>query len=225
MPVIEHLADIGDNLKISYWSTNKNVFRRERREAWISVFAHWQEIVDHYHHITDDHCWWHTEASNLSMLGAAIIRAKEIAIHEYSVDRNTHNGRKRGRADIWVSVGEASYLFEAKQRWSSLQSGASLNGLATSVTWALGQARRYQEDRQFVGGIVFATAHTTRPLKIQEDVKTWRGADRQPIANTAPHGLIVDYYPLRSLASITSGAARPRYYPGTTIVMAFDRVP
>ncbi|MDO9017996.1 MAG: hypothetical protein Q8S73_40020 [Deltaproteobacteria bacterium] len=224
MATIEPLASLGDDLTLSYWSTNKVVFRRERREAWIPVFKHWREIVDHYHRITDDHCWWHTEASNLSMLGAAIIRAEHIAIHEYSVDRNTHGGRARGRADIWISVGEASYLLEAKQRWNSIQSNAGLSILNKNIGWAIGQAGRYSEDRQFVGGIVFATAHTTRSRKIQEDVTKWRNADRSSITDTASHGLIVDYYPRRKLATITSGAARPRYYPGTTIVMAFDRV-
>ena len=204
--------------RIVHWCANDSDFPEKRRSAWVEVLKEWRKIVTEYTDLTDDAAYWNHEISNVSFLSAAIWRAGMVAVQEFHAPRAADLGVARGRADLWASVGGASYLLEAKMVFLQLDSRTAVTDVADELTTASIEARDYQDTHDFFGGMVFAVPTSPRPADLPARISAWRDSSRAELRKVAPHGIIVDYFPPSGLKSL-----KPKndYYPGVTIVLGF----
>jgi hypothetical protein len=205
-------------LSIRYWSCDERVFSDARRDAWVRVFRDWRIVIDRYSEATQDIAWWNTENSNVSFLASAMWRTDNIAVQEYVIKRTAEPAP--GRVDLWASVGDATYLLEAKAIYHALGAKGTIDLMCATINSAMDQARGYREHRNFVSSLLFAHARTSNPDEIDEQITNWQAVDRTALTECASHGLIVDYYPDLAPNRVVF---QQRYYPGTTIVLACER--
>jgi hypothetical protein len=225
MSDLNHLATIGGTLTLSFWSEDERVFTEARRDAWAKTFKHWKLIVEMYQGITDDLAWWNTETSGVSLLASAIWKADTgVALQEFPAVRWGDGGRPRGRADLWATVGGASYLLEAKRQWLNAASRSPGDLLAAGLENAVREAKSYLEHHDFRGGILFAPVFSRIVVPDPEHLIAWRKQAAVSFPKVAGHGVIAEYFPSLSDDQIYH-EAEDEYHPGTLIVLGFDPKP
>lgn len=83
---------------------------------WPKLYKRWKAMIHKYCLATDyeDLPYHHIERSNVGFVAAAAWGVGKIALEEYHTTRVARRKTKSGRADLWISGGHDSDIFEAK---------------------------------------------------------------------------------------------------------------
>lgn len=87
-------------------------------DSWVAECRRYGEIVD-------DHCWWHNERANVSILAIAAGRANWAAIEEFGTEKKGKRAAKAegyGRCDLFLCSPRhrIEFAIEAKVAWQRL---------------------------------------------------------------------------------------------------------
>ncbi len=85
------------------------------------VLSAWHGLLQRYAEVWGwrDVPYWYNERATLSTLAAAVWASGGIALEEYRTDRGEDGeGVRKGRGDLYLSVGGEHFIAEAKQHWS-----------------------------------------------------------------------------------------------------------
>ena len=85
-----------------------------------ALLDRWLQLIGDPYWTSRDAPWWYNESASMSTLAAAAWLNKGRALLDYRASKIRSKMRWRGRADLWMDIGEEEYVGESKIYWPSL---------------------------------------------------------------------------------------------------------
>jgi hypothetical protein len=88
------------------------------------VLEHWFDCIDRYNAVRGDNetPYWLDEKANLGLLSAAAWMAEMVTLQQSPTRKQTEEGERNGRADLFVATPEDRAWLQATQRWPRVNS-------------------------------------------------------------------------------------------------------
>nr|WP_180206840.1 hypothetical protein [Pseudomonas sp. SbOxS1]NYU07133.1 hypothetical protein [Pseudomonas sp. SbOxS1] len=88
------------------------------------VLERWFDCIDRYNAVRGDSetPYWLDEKANLGLLSAAAWMAEMITLQQSPTRKQTEEGERNGRADLFIATTEARAWLQATQRWPRVNS-------------------------------------------------------------------------------------------------------
>lgn len=88
------------------------------------VLERWFECIDRYNAVRGDNDtpYWFDEKANLSLLSAAAWMADMVTLQQTPTRKQTEEGERNGRADLFIATSEERAYLQATQRWPRVNS-------------------------------------------------------------------------------------------------------
>ncbi|WP_137805452.1 hypothetical protein [Pseudomonas sp. G(2018)] len=88
------------------------------------VLERWFECIDRYNAVRGDNetPYWLDEKANLGLLSAAAWMAETVTLQQSPTRKQTEEGERNGRADLFIATPEARAWLQATQRWPRVNS-------------------------------------------------------------------------------------------------------
>lgn len=147
----------------------------ERRPKLESVLARWLNIVNDRYWTERDAPWWYNESASVGSLAAAAWMNEGRALVDYRTPKYRGDTRWKGRADLWMDLGQEEYVGEAKMYWPSLSRRLGHGRTTTMLKRACADAKAHMpvEGTRRIG--ILIVAPWSKPLS---DEKLRRATSR-----------------------------------------------
>ena len=88
------------------------------------VLERWFDCIDRYTAVRGDNDtpYWFDEKANLSLLSAAAWMAEMVTLQQTPTRKQTEEGERNGRADLFIATSEERAYLQATQRWPRVNS-------------------------------------------------------------------------------------------------------
>ncbi|WP_458374194.1 hypothetical protein [Pseudomonas laurylsulfatiphila] len=88
------------------------------------VLERWFECIDRYNAIRGDGDtpYWHDEKANLGLLSAAAWMAEMVTLQQTPTRKQTEEGERNSRADLFLALPETRAYIQTSQRWPRVNS-------------------------------------------------------------------------------------------------------
>jgi hypothetical protein len=106
-----------------------------------SLLDRWVTLVGDPYWTNRDAPWWYNEAASVSTVAAAAWLNGGRALLDYRATKSHENVQWKGRADIWIDLGEEEYIGEAKMYWPSLSRSKGHGRTTKMLEWARADAK------------------------------------------------------------------------------------
>lgn len=91
------------------------------------ILGEWFNVIHDYNELAPDDClYWYGERTNVSAFGASLARNRYTYLQEYTDTKLKEENESAGRVDLWFHDGEEGYAIEAKHKFLTLKSVASV---------------------------------------------------------------------------------------------------
>lgn len=127
----------------------------------------WTRLIVEYAASIGEPAYWCNERADVSILAGAAWRLDGMCIEEYSEEKGTKSDRWKGRADLFMRLGQADYCIEAKHVWVGLKPTPAVKKVVESLEAARRDAAaREREQAHFHLGITFVVPYikASRPV-------------------------------------------------------------
>jgi hypothetical protein len=191
------------------------IFKGDYRRRFVyDLVSTWHKILTDYEEkMTDDLPYFYIERTNLGLLAAAALKMGALPLEEYSADKGRGKKKYPGRADLWIRAKNgATYDFEAKQKWISLNSNNVISITDNILTEAVKAARQIALKSDFSLGIGFIVPY------VSDYVKDKAASFNEQILNIRSIGAdfsAVHFCDKRYWGKIK---VEEKYYPGICII-------
>jgi hypothetical protein len=88
------------------------------------VLERWFDCIDRYNAVRGDNDapYWHDEKANVGLLAAAAWMAEMVALQHAPTLKQTEEGERNARADLFIAGGEERAYLQTTQRWPQVNS-------------------------------------------------------------------------------------------------------
>lgn len=120
----------------------------------------WTRLIVEYAETFDEPPYWCNERADVSILAGAAWRVGGMCLEEFSAEKGTKSEKWKGRADLFIRLGQTNYSVEAKRLYVSLKPSPSVKGVAESLEAAHRDAVACDDQQaDFRIGIAFAVPY------------------------------------------------------------------
>jgi len=137
--------------------------RRERPKLQL-LLDRWVRIVGAPYWTNRDAPWWYNEAASVSSVAAAAWLNEGRALLDYRAPKVRDEVRWKGRADLWMDLGNEEYVGEAKMFWPSLSRRRGHDRTTKMLKWACSDAKHHLQSDGVTRLGVLVVAPWTKPL-------------------------------------------------------------
>lgn len=87
------------------------------------VLERWFDCIDRYNAVRGDNDtpYWFDEKANLGLLSAAAWMAELVTLHSACTRKQTEEGERNARADLFIASAEERAYIQATQRWPKVK--------------------------------------------------------------------------------------------------------
>lgn len=173
------------------------------------VLERWFDCIDRYNAVSGDNDtpYWFDEKANLGLLSAAAWMAEMVTLQHTPTRKQTEEGERNGRADLFIATSEERVYLQATQRWPRVN---SLN-LAQALLDITSDAKRISYASDLKLGCLFVAPqkaqHSTTPEELQDMVDDLQKEHTCAVAWYFP-------YAYRKLRNETGN-----YHPGIAVLL------
>lgn len=137
--------------------------RRDRPKLQ-ALLDRWVSTVSDPYWTARDAPWWYNEAASVSSIAAAAWLNAGRALLDYRAPKVRGDVRWKGRADLWMDLGDEEYIGEAKMFWPSLLRRRG-HGMTTTMLERACRDAKHNLTSDGVSRVgVLVVAPWTRPL-------------------------------------------------------------
>lgn len=173
------------------------------------VLERWFDCIDRYNAVRGDNDtpYWFDEKANLGLLSAAAWMAEMVTLQHTPTRKQTEEGERNGRADLFIATSEERVYLQVTQRWPRVN---SLN-LAQALQDITSDAKRISYASDLKLGCLFVAPqkaqHSTTPEELQDMVDDLQKEHTCAVAWYFP-------YAYRKLRNETGN-----YHPGIAVLL------
>jgi hypothetical protein len=173
------------------------------------VLERWFDCIDRYNAVRGDNetPYWLDEKANLGLLSAAAWMAEMITLQQSPTRKQTEEGERNGRADLFIATTEDRAWLQATQRWPRVN---SLN-LTQALLDITSEAKRISYASDLKIGCLFVAPHKNQhgatPEELQDMVDDLQKEHCCAVAWYFPYA----YRKLRNEAG--------HYHPGIAVLL------
>ena len=173
------------------------------------VLERWFDCIDRYNAVRGDteSPYWLDEKANLGLLSAAAWMAEMITLQQSPTRKQTEEGERNGRADLFIATPEARAWLQTTQRWPRLN---SLN-LTQALLDITSDAKKISYASDLKIGCLFVAPHKNQqgatPEELQDMVDDLQKEHSCAVAWYFPYA----YRKLRNEAG--------HYHPGIAVLL------
>ncbi len=118
-------------------------------DAWRELLSEWIELLHNFSTLNDkeerDVPYWYGERPLTGLLAAAAWRLENgWSLEEFSTLRGQEEDATKGRADLWMGIGNESYTVEAKLTWPQGGVEAAIHRIRNRLREARTQLRNIE---------------------------------------------------------------------------------
>jgi hypothetical protein len=177
------------------------------------VLEHWFDCIDRYNAVRGDNetPYWLDEKANLGLLSAAAWMAEMVTLQQSPTRKQTEEGERNGRADLFIATTEDRAWLQATQRWPRVN---SLN-LTQALLDITSDAKKISYASDLRIGCLFVAPHKSQqgatPEELQDMVDDLQKEHCCAVAWYFPYA----YRKLRNEAG--------HYHPGIAVLLKVAR--
>jgi hypothetical protein len=129
----------------------------------------WFECIDRYNAVRGDSetPYWLDEKANLGLLSAAAWMAEMITLQQSPTRKQTEEGERNGRADLFIATTEARAWLQTTQRWPRVN---SLN-LSQALQDITSDAKKISYASDLKIGCLFVAPHKSQQGATPEELQ------------------------------------------------------
>jgi hypothetical protein len=133
------------------------------------VLEHWFDCIDRYNAVRGDNetPYWLDEKANLGLLSAAAWMAEMVTLQQSPTRKQTEEGERNGRADLFVATPEDRAWLQATQRWPRVN---SLN-LTQALLDITSDAKKISYASDLKIGCLFVAPHKSQQGATPEELQ------------------------------------------------------
>lgn len=133
------------------------------------VLEHWFDCIDRYNAVRGDNetPYWLDEKANLGLLSAAAWMAEMVTLQQSPTRKQTEEGERNGRADLFVATTEDRAWLQATQRWPRVN---SLN-LTQALLDITSDAKKISYASDLKIGCLFVAPHKSQQGATPEELQ------------------------------------------------------
>jgi hypothetical protein len=133
------------------------------------VLEHWFDCIDRYNAVHGDNetPYWLDEKANLGLLSAAAWMAEMVTLQQSPTRKQTEEGERNGRADLFVATPEDRAWLQATQRWPRVN---SLN-LTQALLDITSDAKKISYASDLKIGCLFVAPHKSQQGATPEELQ------------------------------------------------------
>ena len=133
------------------------------------VLERWFDCIDRYNAVRGDSetPYWLDEKGNLGLLSAAAWMAEMITLQQSPTRKQTEEGERNGRADLFIATTEARAWLQTTQRWPRVN---SLN-LTQALQDITGDAKKISYASDLKIGCLFVAPHKSQQGATPEELQ------------------------------------------------------
>ena len=133
------------------------------------VLERWFECIDRYNAVRGDSetPYWLDEKANLGLLSAAAWMAEMITLQQSPTRKQTEEGERNGRADLFIATTEARAWLQTTQRWPRVN---SLN-LSQALQDITSDAKKISYASDLKIGCLFVAPHKSQQGATPEELQ------------------------------------------------------
>ncbi|UVM48836.1 hypothetical protein LOY38_21065 [Pseudomonas sp. B21-015] len=134
------------------------------------VLERWFDCIDRYNAVRGDNDtpYWYDENANLGLLSAAAWMAEMITLQQTQTRKQTEEGERNARADLFIATSEERAYLQVTQRWPRVN---SLN-LTQALADITSDAKRISYASDLKLGCLFVAPqkaqHSATPEELQD---------------------------------------------------------
>ncbi|VVN12812.1 hypothetical protein PS619_03913 [Pseudomonas fluorescens] len=184
------------------------IISNPRLEFLRPVLERWFDCIDRYNAVRGDSDtpYWHDEKANLGLLSAAAWMAELVTLNDTATRKQTEEGERNARADLFLAGAEDRAFIQATQRWPKV---TNLN-LTQALLDITNDAKRISYASDLKLGCLFVAPqkaqHSASPEELQDMVDDLQKEHTCAVAWYFPYA----YRKLRSEAG--------NYHPGIAVL-------
>jgi hypothetical protein len=120
----------------------------------------WTRLIVEYAEAFGEPPYWCNERADVSILAGAAWREGGMCLEEFSAEKGTKSDKWKGRADLFIRLGQTDYSIEAKRLYVGLRPNPAVKRVAESLEAACRDAAACEgEQADFRIGITFAVPY------------------------------------------------------------------
>lgn len=133
------------------------------------VLERWFDCIDRYNAVRGDNetPYWLDEKANLGLLSAAAWMAEMVTLQQSPTRKQTEEGERNGRADLFVATTENRAWLQATQRWPRVN---SLN-LTQALLDITSDAKKISYASDLKIGCLFVAPHKSQQGATPEELQ------------------------------------------------------
>lgn len=133
------------------------------------VLERWFDCIDRYNAVRGDNetPYWLDEKANLGLLSAAAWMAEMITLQQSPTRKQTEEGERNGRADLFIATPESRAWLQTTQRWPRVN---SLN-LTQALQDITSDAKRISYASDLKIGCLFVAPHKVQQGATPEELQ------------------------------------------------------
>jgi hypothetical protein len=133
------------------------------------VLERWFDCIDRYNAVRGDNetPYWLDEKANLGLLSAAAWMAEMVTLQQSPTRKQTEEGERNGRADLFVATPEDRAWLQATQRWPRVN---SLN-LTQALLDITSDAKKISYASDLKIGCLFVAPHKSQQGATPEELQ------------------------------------------------------
>ncbi|MGH8332842.1 MAG: hypothetical protein ACRES0_20800 [Pseudomonas sp.] len=133
------------------------------------VLERWFDCIDRYNAVRGDNDtpYWFDEKANLSLLSAAAWMAEMVTLQQTPTRKQTEEGERNGRADLFIATSEERAYLQATQRWPRVN---SLN-LTQALQDITSDAKKISYASDLKIGCLFVAPHKSQQGATPEELQ------------------------------------------------------
>ena len=184
------------------------IISNPRLEFLRPVLERWFDCIDRYNAVRGDSDtpYWHDEKANLGLLSAAAWMAELVTLNDTATRKQSEEGERNARADLFLAGAEDRAFIQATQRWPKV---TNLN-LTQALLDITNDAKRISYASDLKLGCLFVAPqkaqHSASPEELQDMVDDLQKEHTCAVAWYFPYA----YRKLRSEAG--------NYHPGIAVL-------
>ncbi|MFJ7795368.1 hypothetical protein [Pseudomonas sp. NPDC096950] len=133
------------------------------------LLERWFDCIDRYNAVRGDNDtpYWFDEKANLSLLSAAAWMAEMVTLQQTPTRKQTEEGERNARADLFIATSEERAFLQATQRWPKVN---SLN-LTQALADITSDARRISYASDLKLGCLFVAPQKAQQSATPEELQ------------------------------------------------------